>query len=482
MARLDREVPPPINQVALVFTDIKSSTALWDTQPENMRSAIKIHDAVMRRTLRSVGGYEVKTEGDAFMVCFQNITSALLWCFTVQLQLLEADWPVGILASEEGREIDKDGVMLYRGLSVRMGIHWGTPVFERNPITSRMDYFGPVVNKASRICNAADGGQICVSSDVVAALKHLCPTMLDENDSAGSGGDNSTSPTSNYLVNRDIQQLKRLGFRVMELGMRRLKGLETPEMLSFVYPKQLAGRMIFDEPQQQQQQVAKRTPSSPRLAATADTSRTTSPRLEGDTSVEPSRVPSPAEEVEDIGGRTAVQNLEAEFSGYKAPAAATRPVNRSIDPVMVCSLSNLATRLESLTTGHVISRPPVMVDLLPNMTSATRVASETAIERMVESHIMNEATDDELLLLMENFVTRIEVSFYSSKSINIGWLLNFSLQNAVSALYLQKMGHFAHVLEKLGEAIDLDPSHLLHALQMYTDVTGLAADAHSSSP
>ncbi|CDS05752.1 hypothetical protein LRAMOSA08280 [Lichtheimia ramosa] len=454
LARLDREVPPPINQVALVFTDIKSSTALWDTQPENMRSAIKIHDAVMRRTLRSVGGYEVKTEGDAFMVCFQNITSALLWCFTVQLQLLEADWPVGILASEEGREIEKDGAMLYRGLSVRMGIHWGTPVFERNPITSRMDYFGPVVNKASRICNAADGGQICVSSDVVAALRHLCPTMLDENDSASS--ESNTSPTSNYIVNRDIQQLKRLGFRVMELGMRRLKGLETPEMLSFVYPKQLAGRMIFDEPQ-----VTKRTPSSPRLAPTADTSRTTSPRLEGDTSVEPSRVPSPAEEVEDIGGRTAEENLEAELSGFKASPAATRPVNRSIDPVMVCTLSNLAIRLESLTTGHVISRPPVMVDLLPNMTSAARVASETAIERMMESHIMNEATDDELLLLMENFVTRIE--------------------NAVSALYLQKMGHFAHVLEKLGEAIDLDPSHLLHALQMYSDVTGLSGDPHHQS-
>ncbi|RCI00446.1 cysteinyl-tRNA synthetase, partial [Rhizopus stolonifer] len=54
LARLDREVPPPTNQVALVFTDIKSSTLLWDTQPEDMRSAIKIHDAVMRRTLRSI--------------------------------------------------------------------------------------------------------------------------------------------------------------------------------------------------------------------------------------------------------------------------------------------------------------------------------------------------------------------------------------------------------------------------------------------
>ncbi|KAG1247649.1 hypothetical protein G6F68_014113 [Rhizopus microsporus] len=136
-----------------------------------MRSAIKIHDAVMRRTLRSIGGYEVKTEGDAFMVCFQDTVAALLWCFTVQLQLLEADWPAGILETEEGREIQKENKIIYRGLSVRMGIHLGTPVYERNPITKRMDYFGPVVNKASRICNAADGGQICVSSDVIAALR-----------------------------------------------------------------------------------------------------------------------------------------------------------------------------------------------------------------------------------------------------------------------------------------------------------------------
>ena len=35
-----------------------------------MRSAIKIHNTIMRRQLRITGGYEVKTEGDAFMVAF----------------------------------------------------------------------------------------------------------------------------------------------------------------------------------------------------------------------------------------------------------------------------------------------------------------------------------------------------------------------------------------------------------------------------
>ncbi|OAC97788.1 hypothetical protein MUCCIDRAFT_126447, partial [Mucor lusitanicus CBS 277.49] len=244
LARLDREVPPPTNQVALVFTDIKSSTLLWDTQPEDMRSAIKIHDAVMRRTLRSIGGYEVKTEGDAFMVCFQDTIAALLWCFTVQLQLLEADWPAGILETEEGREIQKDNKVIYRGLSVRMGIHLGTPVYERNPITKRMDYFGPVVNKASRICNAADGGQICVSSDVIAALREMPGVFGDDKSSSAEASDASIATHS---LGRDIQQIKRLGFHVVEMGERRLKGLETPEMLCLVYPKQLAGRMEMEK-------------------------------------------------------------------------------------------------------------------------------------------------------------------------------------------------------------------------------------------
>lgn len=33
------------------------------------------------------------------------------------------------------------------------------------------------------------------------------------------------------------------------------------------------------------------------------------------------------------------------------------------------------------------------------------------------------------------------------------------------------MSHFAGVLEKLGEAIDTDPMHIIKALQMYAEAT-----------
>lgn len=57
------------------------------------------------------------------MVSFQTVTSALLWCFTVQLQLLSQDWPKEILETDEGRPLlDANGNSIARGLSVRMWV------------------------------------------------------------------------------------------------------------------------------------------------------------------------------------------------------------------------------------------------------------------------------------------------------------------------------------------------------------------------
>lgn len=170
---LDREVAPPVGLVALVFTDIRNSTALWESNP-GMQTAIRMHNQLLRRQLRAIGGYEVKTEGDSFMVSFPTVTSALLWCLTVQLELLREDWPQEILDSEEGKEIvNSRGEVLYRGLSVRMGMHWGAPVCEADPITRRMDYFGPMVNRSSRISAVAEGGQISASQDVIDIIQEV---------------------------------------------------------------------------------------------------------------------------------------------------------------------------------------------------------------------------------------------------------------------------------------------------------------------
>src|SRR5690606_35604194 len=97
LGRLEAEIPAPTGNISIVFTDIKNSTMLWELYPNAMRSAIKLHNEVMRRQMRRIGGYEVKTVGDAFMVSFPTATSALLWGFAVQLGPLNVDWPAEVL-------------------------------------------------------------------------------------------------------------------------------------------------------------------------------------------------------------------------------------------------------------------------------------------------------------------------------------------------------------------------------------------------
>jgi adenylate cyclase len=51
-----------------VFTDVQSSTNLWGSDSVAMNQGLTLHDNIMRELLKRFRGYEVKTEGDAFMV------------------------------------------------------------------------------------------------------------------------------------------------------------------------------------------------------------------------------------------------------------------------------------------------------------------------------------------------------------------------------------------------------------------------------
>eukprot|EP00817_Percolomonadidae_sp_ATCC50343_P007818 CAMPEP_0117431712 /NCGR_PEP_ID=MMETSP0758-20121206/11252_1 /TAXON_ID=63605 /ORGANISM="Percolomonas cosmopolitus, Strain AE-1 (ATCC 50343)" /LENGTH=111 /DNA_ID=CAMNT_0005221007 /DNA_START=234 /DNA_END=565 /DNA_ORIENTATION=+ len=70
------------------------------------------------------------------------------------------------------------GDIIWRGIRVRIGMHIGEPLIMKDPTTHRLDYFGPVVNKAARVEGCADGGEVCVSSDVWNDIEeHLNPEI-----------------------------------------------------------------------------------------------------------------------------------------------------------------------------------------------------------------------------------------------------------------------------------------------------------------
>lgn len=234
IARLDYEVSPPVGHLCLVFTDIRNSTQLWEANA-GMPTAMRLHNNLLRRHLRICGGYVVKTEGDAFMCSFPTTLAALWWSLMVQVQLMHESWPLEILECEEGKEVwDARGNLIARGLSVRMGIHCGTPVCEPDPITNRMDYFGPMVIRAARISGSAAGGQIMCSADVVREINARVTEIGPDTE------------YSEFQPPQAIEAIRRMNIKVIPVGEIKLKGLEIPEMVSLIYPGSVAGRHDID--------------------------------------------------------------------------------------------------------------------------------------------------------------------------------------------------------------------------------------------
>ncbi|KAF7321854.1 Adenylate cyclase [Mycena kentingensis (nom. inval.)] len=237
--RLRNEVPAPVGHIALVFTDIKGSTHLWEASTSGMIAALHLHNNLLRRYLRHCGGYEVRTEGDAFICSFPTVLAAVWWCLTIQVELLGVSWPQDILECPDGRVVhDSQGQVMYRGLCLRMGIHCGEPdLCIPDPISNRMDYFGLVVTRASRITGFADGGQITISDAVLAEIngrvfeREIPPEY----------------PNAPAVSKEVIASVKALNPTIVSIGERRLKNLEAPESISYIFPGALAERATYKD-------------------------------------------------------------------------------------------------------------------------------------------------------------------------------------------------------------------------------------------
>mmetsp|Transcript_10819 Transcript_10819/g.66850 ORF Transcript_10819/g.66850 Transcript_10819/m.66850 type:complete len:862 (-) Transcript_10819:1790-4375(-) len=124
-------MPPPQTQATIVFTDVESSTKLWEWNAQAMKESLQISFKVMRSLLKKYYGYESNTEGDAICVVFHTETDAVAWALDVQQALLYpaatigADWPEDILGHSSTKPVVHNGVVIYRGLRIRIGIHSG---------------------------------------------------------------------------------------------------------------------------------------------------------------------------------------------------------------------------------------------------------------------------------------------------------------------------------------------------------------------
>jgi class 3 adenylate cyclase len=167
--------------VALLFTDIEGSTALWERQPQQMPLALARHDALIRTAVQTHGGTIVKMMGDGAHAVFDEPSRAV----DAALHLQQALGEPGSTGSIR--------------LSVRSGVHWGSVEQRDN------DFFGTEVNRAARIASLAYGGQVLLSEAVASRVDRTLPA----------------------------------GTRLLDLGEVRLKGIAKPERVYQVLHPQL---------------------------------------------------------------------------------------------------------------------------------------------------------------------------------------------------------------------------------------------------
>jgi len=111
---------------------------------------------VLRKAIGAHRGCEVGTQGDAFFVAFARARDAIGAAVAAQRGLTAVASPEGIR------------------LRVRMGLHTGEAALRGTT------YVGLDVHRAARICSAAHGGQVLVSS----ATRELVADALREHDVA----------------------------------------------------------------------------------------------------------------------------------------------------------------------------------------------------------------------------------------------------------------------------------------------------------
>eukprot|EP00762_Andalucia_godoyi_P006867 ANDGO_00956.mRNA.1 Phosphate-binding protein PstS len=164
---------PPHGDIAIVFTDVQGSTALWEESPVHMQRAVHMHYEIMRELAAKFHGYIVKSEGDSLFLVFQEFMDAVKWTLGVQEAFMLADWPQSICKEQYAKDPEhpeRPSVCIFRGLRVRMGIHCGFAEPSWDPSIRRWDFFSPSINLAARVSSAGHGGQIIVSGATWAKL------------------------------------------------------------------------------------------------------------------------------------------------------------------------------------------------------------------------------------------------------------------------------------------------------------------------
>jgi class 3 adenylate cyclase len=156
------------SEVTVVFCDLRGFTAFSETaEPEALMGVLREYHATLGRLIFHFAGTIERFAGDGLMVffndplpCLDHATRAVRMAIAMRQQMDDR--------TERWR---KRGYQLEFGVGIAQGYATlGMIGFE-----GRVDYgaIGPVTNLASRLCDAAQGGQILISQRVFAEVEPL---------------------------------------------------------------------------------------------------------------------------------------------------------------------------------------------------------------------------------------------------------------------------------------------------------------------
>jgi class 3 adenylate cyclase len=137
-----------VRRVALIFTDLRGSTAMYaakgDPQAYNL---VRQHFELLGRETARYGGVIIKTIGDAVMASFLR---------EVEAARAAVAFHHAIAAFNRQNNLASDELLV-----LKVGLHSG-PCLSVN-LNDTMDYFGTTVNTAARISSLSKGGDIVVA-------------------------------------------------------------------------------------------------------------------------------------------------------------------------------------------------------------------------------------------------------------------------------------------------------------------------------
>ncbi|ODR21448.1 hypothetical protein BHQ23_12330 [Mycobacterium gordonae] len=135
-----------VSQVALLFTDLRGSTELYERVGDaTAYNLVREHFTLLAEVVRDHDGAIVKTIGDAVMASFDDPAQAVRAALAMQAK---------IASSAHGAE----------HLVLKVGVHAGPSVVVT--LNDRLDYFGSTVNMAARLQGQSAGEDIVLSEAI----------------------------------------------------------------------------------------------------------------------------------------------------------------------------------------------------------------------------------------------------------------------------------------------------------------------------